>query len=98
MTAESVSQRRCYSTRASAPSFTEGRVGAPPLTHLRGNAAIVSGRNAALRLKNGSCEDDEPSHIYESRYRAPLPKKMILLSMILSKFSTCHAVVALRVG
>jgi hypothetical protein len=47
-----------------------GRVGAPPLTHLRGNAAIVSSRNAALQLKNGSCEDDEPSQFFESRRRA----------------------------
>jgi hypothetical protein len=61
----------------------QGRVGALPLTHLRDNAAIASGRNAALRLKfgtprawrslpqdhedaalrlkNGSCEDDEPN-------------------------------------
>jgi hypothetical protein len=64
----------------------QGKVGAPPLTHLRGNAAIVSSRNAALqlslgtprawrslpgdyedaalRLKNGSCEDDEPSQVF----------------------------------
>jgi hypothetical protein len=60
----------------------QGRVGAPPLTHLRDNAAIVCQehrlaaeiwdpkglaiptwglRDAALRLKNGSCEDDEPN-------------------------------------
>ena len=55
------SQRRRYSTRALAPSFTEGRGGAPPLTHLRGNAAIASSTNAAWWLKFGSCEDDEPS-------------------------------------
>ena len=88
------SQRRRYSTRASAPSFPEGRVGAPPLTHLRGNAAIASSRNAALplkfgtprawqslpqdhedaalRLKLGSCEDDEPSQDTKTRCRAGL--------------------------
>jgi hypothetical protein len=29
-------------------------VGAPPLTHLRGNAAIASSRNAASQLKFGT--------------------------------------------
>jgi hypothetical protein len=48
------SQRRRYRTRASARSLHKGRVGAPPLTHLRGNAAIASGRNAALRLRLGT--------------------------------------------
>ena len=32
----------------------QGRVGAPPLTHLRGAAAIASRRNAALRLNLGT--------------------------------------------
>jgi hypothetical protein len=49
-------------------------------------AVPISTPHAALRLKNGSCEDDEPSRNHESRCRAPLPKKMILLFMILSKF------------
>jgi hypothetical protein len=31
----------------------QGRVGAPSLTHLRGNAAIASSRNAASQLKFG---------------------------------------------
>jgi hypothetical protein len=32
----------------------QGRVGAPSLTHLRGNAAIASRRNAASQLKFGT--------------------------------------------
>jgi hypothetical protein len=32
----------------------QGRVGAPSLTHLRGNAAIASSRNAASQLKIGT--------------------------------------------
>ena len=32
----------------------QGRVGAPSLTHLRGNAAIASSRNAASQLKFGT--------------------------------------------
>jgi hypothetical protein len=41
--------------RGSAIVF-QGRVGAPPLTHLRGKAAIAFSRNAASRLKFGACE------------------------------------------
>jgi hypothetical protein len=40
--------------------------------------------DAASRLKFGSREDDEPSQIHAPRGSAHPPKKMILLSMILS--------------
>ena len=42
-------------------------VGAPSLTHLRGKAAIVSSRDAALRLKFGSCQRMNPPKVFESR-------------------------------
>jgi hypothetical protein len=38
----------------------QGRVGAPPLTHLRGAAAIASRRNAALRLNLGTAAARHP--------------------------------------
>jgi hypothetical protein len=37
-----------------APPRIQGRVGAPSLTHLRGNAAIESSRDAASQLKFGT--------------------------------------------
>jgi hypothetical protein len=63
------SQRRRYRTRASARSLHKGRVGAPPLPHLRGNAAIASGRNAALRLRLGTQGPGDP---YLGITRTPL--------------------------
>ena len=44
------------SNRAAARACIQGGGGAPPLTHLRGKAAIASSRNAAARLKFGACE------------------------------------------
>jgi hypothetical protein len=46
--------------------------------------------DAALRLKNGPCEDDGPTHNHDPCGSAP-PKKMILLSVILSKFHNPHS-------
>jgi hypothetical protein len=49
----------------------QGRVGAPSLTHLRGNAAIASRRNAASQLKFGT-----PRAWQSLGFRSALPRTL----------------------
>jgi hypothetical protein len=60
-----------HSNRTASRSRMQGRVGAPPLTHLLGEAAIASRRDAASRLNLGTPTARHPLD-YEARCRAGL--------------------------